>query len=206
MIDWEEAHRRLAKMRDAQARGWAIDEQGTRRILAERARRLARRPVGHVSEDRFQILEFTLAQGSATEEGRDEGEIYGVEARFVREVAPVASLTAVPGAPRFIGGLVTLRAQILAAIDLRPLLDLATDASFPLDRLIVLGVEDAPVGVLASRILGVRYIAGSDVTPALPTLTGTRRKYLKGIAAAHTALLDAGLLLSDPDLVVQAQT
>jgi purine-binding chemotaxis protein CheW len=202
MIDWEAAHRRLAEMRDAQAGGWAIDEQAKRAILSERARRLARRPASQVSEDRLQILEFTLAPGSATE----EGEIYGVESRFVREVAPVASLTAVPGAPRFIGGLVTLRAQILAAIDLRPLLDLAADAAFSLDRLIVLGVDDAPVGILANRILGVRDIAQSDLAPALPTMTGTRRKYLKGITAEQTALLDAGLLLSDPDLVVQVET
>jgi len=60
-------------------------------------------------------------------------------------------------------------------------------------------------GILADAILGVRRISLAEIQPSLPTLTGIREKYLKGITPERTVILDAGKLLADEEIVVQEQ-
>ena len=178
------------------------DARETKRILAERARTLAHVPtIPAAAGTRLQFLEFTLTRAAGAS---SVGETYGIETAHIREVVPAGVLTPVPGTPTFIGGVMTLRAQILVVVDLRPLFDLSRDHSDHLDRVIVLGAEDGQVGLLAAQILGVRDLPASDLEPSLPTLTGMRAKYLKGISKSRTAVLDAGKLLADQDIIVQA--
>ena len=202
MIDWQEIHDRLAKIREIQDLGWVVDGYEKKRILAERARNLAYVPtIPAAAGTRIQFLEFTLTRAAGAS---SVGETYGIETSYIREVVPARALTPVPGTPTFIGGIVTLRAQILVVVDLRPLFDLPRGNSDHLDRVIVLGAEDGQVGFLAAQILGVRELPAGDLEPSLPTLTGMRAKYLKGISKSRTAVLDAGKLLADQDIIVQA--
>jgi hypothetical protein len=55
---------------------------------------------------------------------------------------------------------------------------------------------------LADSIIGVKTIPLSTLQRSLPTLRGVREKYLMGISAGHTIVLDANKLLNDTDLVV----
>lgn len=202
MIDWQEIHDRLARIREVQDLGWVVDGHERKRILAERARNLAHVPaIPAAAGTRIQFLEFTLARAAGASA---VGETYGIETAYIGEVVPARALTPVPGTPAFIGGIVTLRAQILVVVDLRPLFDLSRDNSDHLDRVIVLGAEDGQVGILAAQILGVRELPAGDLEPSLPTLTGMRAKYLKGISKSRTAVLDARKLLADQDIIVQA--
>ena len=50
-----------------------------------------------------------------------------------------------------------------------------------LNKVIVLQSGNMVFGMLADAILGVRRIALAEIQPALPTLTGIREKYLKGM-------------------------
>jgi purine-binding chemotaxis protein CheW len=50
---------------------------------------------------------------------------------------------------------------------------------------------------------GTRQIAQGSLQEALPTLSGIREKYLKGITADGVVVLDGGKLLADASLVVQ---
>lgn len=61
------------------------------------------------------------------------------------------------------------------------------------------------VGILADTIHGVRRIPLGDLQPSLPTLTGVRAEYLKGITGGRLIVLDADKLLSDPKNVVQEE-
>src|SRR5215217_3577514 len=53
---------------------------------------------------------------------------YGVDARLVREVLPLAGYTPLPGTPPFVLGLINLRGRLLAALDIRPLLGSAANS------------------------------------------------------------------------------
>jgi purine-binding chemotaxis protein CheW len=60
-------------------------------------------------------------------------------------------------------------------------------------------------GILADEILGVQDILLGDLQPSLPTLTGIREEYLKGITREHVVLLDADKLLSDKNIMVREE-
>jgi purine-binding chemotaxis protein CheW len=60
-------------------------------------------------------------------------------------------------------------------------------------------------GVLADAVLGVRRVPVAGIQPSLPTLTGIREQYLKGVTHERTIVLDAQKLLADEKIVVQEQ-
>jgi purine-binding chemotaxis protein CheW len=57
-------------------------------------------------------------------------------------------------------------------------------------------------GILSDAILGVRSIPLDSIQPSLPTLTGIRAAYLKGVTSDRLVILDAGALLADRKLIV----
>jgi purine-binding chemotaxis protein CheW len=58
------------------------------------------------------------------------------------------------------------------------------------------------LGILADAILGVRSLALEELQPALPTLTGIRAEYLKGITKQPLVVLDVEKILSDEKILV----
>jgi purine-binding chemotaxis protein CheW len=49
----------------------------------------------------------------------------------------------------------------------------------------------------------MRHISTAALQTSLPTLTGARQKYLRGVTAERVAVLDAQRLLTDDALVVR---
>lgn len=164
------------------------------RILEERARAAAKPPVKPDDAERIEILAFSLG-----------GEIYGVETCHVREVCQLKDLTAMPCTPPFIAGVMNLRGQILAIVDLRKFFDLPARGLTELNRVIVLCDGDNELGLLADSVDGVRPVAAPDLQEGLPALTGIRERFLKGITGQMLAVLDGRLLLADAGLKVNEQ-
>jgi purine-binding chemotaxis protein CheW len=59
--------------------------------------------------------------------------------------------------------------------------------------------------VLADVIVGVRSIRVESLQPSLPTLTGIRAEYLKGVTAERLVVLDLERLLADPKIIVNEE-
>lgn len=162
-------------------------------ILRERALALAR-PLtnGSVAQDgRLELLEFRLAS-----------ERYAVESRFVQEVHPLRDLTPLPGTPPFVPGIVNVRGQILPVYDLKKLFDLPEPGLTDLHRVLHVRGHDMELGLLADIIVSVRLIETHRLQASLPTLTGIRADYLKGITDDRVVVLDLDRILSDPKIVV----
>ena len=68
--------------------------------------------------------------------------------------------------------------------------------------MIILGNGAIEFGVLADSVIGVRRILAESIQAPLPTLTGVRAEYLKGVTADRLAVLDAVRLLADPAINV----
>jgi purine-binding chemotaxis protein CheW len=194
-IDWQEVRRRLDAFREALEETWTPDPQQAERILEARTRALARPPAGTtVVTEGPELIEFTLA-----------GERYAFESPWVREVTPLENLTPLPCTPPFVLGIVNLRGEILSVVDLRRFFDLPEKALTDRDRILVLESGPMRFGILADAVLGIRSIPLAAMQSSLPTLTGIREKYLKGVTPERTVLLDAEKLLADPGMVVQEQ-
>jgi purine-binding chemotaxis protein CheW len=166
----------------------------TEQILRTRAQALAREPAKHVVEPMLDLVEFQLAN-----------EHYAIETAFLREVQPLKDLTPVPCTPAFVRGIINVRGQILTVLDLKIFFDLRDEGIHDLHKVLIVQGADMELGILADDVTGNRSIPLRALQPALPTLTGVRAEYLKGITAERLVVLDISRILSDQRIVVQEQ-
>jgi chemotaxis signal transduction protein len=123
--------------------------------------------------DLDQLLKSRSALAPAPEQGprllvfRAGGEYYGLHMEHVREVERVGRVTAVPGAPAFVKGLVNLRGEILPLPDLGALLGHAA-APEAAGRLVVAQAapDEPPVALLVEELNGLAPLREESVAPA----------------------------------------
>ncbi len=195
MIDWPAIQRQVENARRNTEAGWKPSAEEKKRILRERAQAVAR-PAGQpaAEQDRLIAVLFSLA-----------AETYAIELPFVREVQPLREFTPLPCTPPFVLGIASMRGQIRSIIDLRYFFELPVASLSDLSKLIILRHGEMEFGVLADEVLGVQTLLRDELQTGLPTLTGIRETYLKGITRDHIVLLDGGRILSDKSLIVQEQ-
>jgi purine-binding chemotaxis protein CheW len=97
------------------------------------------------------------------------------------------------------------RGQVLAIVDLRKFFELPARGLTELSRVIVLRGSNSELGLLADTIEGVRTVIVSDLQEGLPTLTGIRERFLKGVTGQMLAVLEGGRLLMDASLKINEQ-
>jgi purine-binding chemotaxis protein CheW len=112
------------------------------------------------------------------------------------------AFTPLPCTPSFVLGIINIRSQILSVIDLKKFFDLPDRGLTDLNKVIVVHDDRMTFGILADAVLAVRSIPLDDMQPSLPTLTGIREAYLKGVTSERLVILDAGKLLADTTLIV----
>lgn len=194
-IDWSEVRSRVESTRAALERGWSPGPDETKKILKARAERLARQPTpGQELEEVIEVIEFVLAH-----------ERYAIETAYVREVYPLRNFTPLPCTPPFVLGIVNVRGQIVSVVDIKKFFDLPEKGLTDLNKVLILRSGSMEFGVLADLVHGSRVVALRELKPSLPTLTGIRGEYLRGVTADSTVILDAVKLLSDPKIVVHEQ-
>ena len=137
------------------------------------------------------MVEFRLAK-----------ERYALESRWVQEVCPLKELTPLPCTPPFVLGIVNVRGRILPVLDLKNFFDLPEQGLTDLRRLILVRGDDLELGLLADDIVGVRSLPMDSLQLSLPTLTGIRSDYLKGVTAERLVVLDLARILADPKIIV----
>lgn len=189
--DWNALRRRIDTLAETAQRGSSLPADQQRAILRARARALAREAAPATADEVVEVVQFQLAH-----------ETYGIETRYVREVCPLETFTPVPGTPAFVLGITNLRGQILSIVDLKPFFDLPVKGLTELDKIIVLRDEHMEFGILADSVAGVRSVPLGALQGSLPTLTGRRQDYLKGVTPERLVILDAARILADPKMVV----
>lgn len=194
VIDWNEVHRRLEQARAALEQGFEPASEEKRKILKARAKALAQTPRDETVGESIEVVVFSLAH-----------ETYGIESPYVREVYPLKDLTPLPCTPPFVVGIINVRGQITSVIDLKKFFDLPEKGLTDLNKVIITRSDSMEFGILADAILGVRAIPLQDIQPSLPTLTGIRAEYLKGVTHERLVILDVEKILSDRKLVVHEE-
>lgn len=190
-IDWDEIHRRVDSAGAALENGSALAAEERQCILKRRAAILALEPEAETIGDSIEIVEFLLTN-----------EHYGMASQFISEVYPLKDLTPLPGVPSFVLGLVNVRGRILSVIDLKKFFEMPDKGLSDLNKVIIIENETMAFGILADAIIGVRNIKVSTIGPPLPTLTGIREEYLKGVTGERVVILDAARILADKNIVV----
>lgn len=162
--------------------------------LILQARALAQVPVEPVDTEYIEVVTFVLAY-----------ETYGIETVYVSEVHPLKDLTQLPCTPPFVAGIINVHGQVLSVIDIRTFFDLPAKGLSDLNKVIIISNGAMEFGILADAILDVRNIPLREMLPSLPTLTGIRENYLRGITPDRLIILDAISLLTDPGIIVHEE-
>ena len=132
-------------------------------------------------------------------------ERHALENRHVREVYPLKNLTPVPCTPSFVLGIVNVRGRITPVIDIKKFFDLPDQGLTDLHRIILVRGDGIELGLLADVIVGVRTLPVDRLQASLPTLTGIRADYLKGVTADRLVVLDLDRILADPKIIVHEE-
>ncbi len=189
---WQEVRQRLSRAEAKLNATLNRSHEENSRLMAERARSLAMPLTQQQSErETIHLVEFRLAE-----------ETYALEGRFISEVYPLHTFTSIPGTPPFVLGIINIRGHIYSIIDLKVFFELPSKGLNDLTRVIILHNEDMAFGILAEEVLGARDLFTHQIQPPLPTLTGIRNEYLRGIAEDRLIVLDAEKLLTSANIVV----
>ncbi len=166
-----------------------------RRILRERARKLARKPDSEEARGALlEVIEFGLAD-----------ERYAIEVEFVKEVCLLKDLTPVPCTPSFILGIINVRGQVISVTDVRDFFDLPKKETTESSRVLILNNRAMELGILAESVTGQRKIPLDSVQSNMPALTGIREHYIKGVTSDRLVIINGDKLLSDDNIVVHQE-
>ncbi|HWQ35671.1 MAG TPA: chemotaxis protein CheW [Blastocatellia bacterium] len=195
-IDWNIIHQRLRLAEQALAeQSAALTPEEQHGILRTRAQKLARAPLQQTAEEtQLEVIEFRMA-----------GERCAIETAWVREVWPLRELTPVPCTPPFVRGVINVRGRIVSVIEPGRFFGLQSGGLTDLNKAIILHSPQMEFGLLADEIIGVRAVPVNALQPELPTLTGLRADYLRGVTGDGLVILAADRLLSDPNLIVREE-
>jgi len=95
--------------------------------------------------------------------------------------------------------------RILPVIDIKKLFGLAEQGLTDLHRIVLIRGHGLELGLLADVIVGTRSLRADGLQPSLPTLTGIRADYLRGVNEERLVVLDLDRILTDPSLIVHEE-
>jgi purine-binding chemotaxis protein CheW len=127
-----------------------------------------------------------------------DGHVFGTPVPKIQEVIQSQEMTRVPLAPEVVSGMINLRGQIVAAIDLRRRLGLPDRPSGQMPMNVVVRTNDGAVGLLVDEVGDVIEVDESTLESPPETLQGFAREVVKGVYKLSGRLL----LALDIDRVV----
>ncbi len=119
-------------------------------------------------------------------------ELYGVPLDQLREVAKLAHLRRVPGAPSSVAGLVNLRGEIICALDARAILASAPANPSETPFVVALRGFGDPIGLVVDAISDIYSVFPDEIGPPPVTWPAERAVCCIGTAAVPAGLM--GLL------------
>lgn len=127
-------------------------------------------------------------------------ERYGISIQNVIDIIGVQDITAVPGQPDYVQGVINLRGQIIPTMDVR-----IRFQKKPLDYsdrtcIVVVDLKGVSVGIIVDKVLEVQNIDSEVISPPPQAGELVRNSYISGISKLDDTvimLLDCKRLLKD---------
>ena len=117
-------------------------------------------------------------------------EEFGVEISQVREIVRFIHITPVPRALSFVEGVVNLRGQILAVIDLARRLNLKANPRSDKTRIVVVEIEGSTIGMIVDEVAEVLRLDTEHIDKTPELIAGEfQQQYLKGVGKLENRLI-----------------
>jgi purine-binding chemotaxis protein CheW len=126
-------------------------------------------------------------------------EIYGTEILRVREIIGVQDITRVPDTRPFLKGVINLRGQVIAVVDLRLKLGMEEVEYTEETCIIIVDVDGTMVGMIGDKVDEVVDLSADVIEPPPQFGQGTESSYVLGMGRAGERiiiLLDADKALA----------
>jgi purine-binding chemotaxis protein CheW len=137
----------------------------------------------HMADDIRAVEELQLVVFSL---GREE---FAVEVTQVREIMRMEEITRMPKSPPFVEGIINLRGQIIAVVDLARRLNLESAERGIDTRIIVVEAEEIKVGMIVDSVSEVLRISTEEVESNPTMITDMSVAYLQGVVKHDNRLI-----------------
>lgn len=117
------------------------------------------------------------------------GATYALRSDDIQQLEMVASPTPVPSAPHFVDGVVSVRGQVIPAVNLRARFGFPRVAHDVRSRLVIVRSAGRTVGLLVDGAREFATIAPDSIKPLPEGLGGISGRYLRGVAHQQDRLL-----------------
>jgi purine-binding chemotaxis protein CheW len=170
-------------------------KEAEKALLKERALDLAKPEIIAEQEATLEVAVFALGE-----------QLYGFETGKTREIYSVSEITMLPSVPQFYTGIVNIRGQIVALIDLKQFFGLASsqDAN-AMTKAIIAERQGMTLGFLADKALSSQRIKLSAIQPAEAVLSGIDTRYLQGLTNDRITIIDIDQIFLDPRIYVDEE-
>jgi len=128
--------------------------------------------------EEMQLVVFSL--------GREE---FAVEVTQVREIMRMEEITRMPKSPHFVEGIINLRGQIIAVVELAKRLNLEGGERDSDTRIIVVEAEDIKVGMIVDSVSEVLRVDAEEVEPSPTLATDISSAFLEGVVKKDNRLI-----------------
>ena len=130
-------------------------------------------------------------------------EEFGVEIGAVREIIRTGAITPIPDSPEFIKGVINVRGEIVATIDLKTRFFSRTKKDVESKHILITAQENNLFGLMVGEVTEVLRVPATGIKPAPELVTKVQQKYLSGVLALDNRLiilLDLAKVLSVEEL------
>lgn len=134
-------------------------------------------------------------------------EEFGIDINNVREVLKMLPVTSLPHSDHSIEGVINIRGSIIPVVNLCRRLDLPELSLTDDTRIIVVEIEDEPMGLIVDKVTEVLNLSLNDIQQASSGVMGVNTSFLDGVANLENRLvllLGVGNLLSSNDSELMA--
>jgi purine-binding chemotaxis protein CheW len=143
-----------------------------------------------MSGDQIQIVIFSI-----------KDQLFGFEISQVERILRYAAPTPLPDAPDFLEGVVPYGDGIVPVVDLRKRLGTNPEIGEQ-TRVIILHIDDQPVGVLVDHVLKVHRLDAATISAPPAIVRGLAAEYIVGLLSRDdetVVMLNAGRLFNSTE-------
>ncbi|MBI5417433.1 chemotaxis protein CheW [Candidatus Poribacteria bacterium] len=123
-----------------------------------------------IKEEKIKIASFLL-----------DTEWYALPIYDIKEILLYRKITPIPGTPNFLLGVINMRGNIVAVVDLREFFELSVKEVSIDSKIIVLEIENKTLGIIVDFLGEVIDVNSTSIQTNLSGLTDKKAEYIKGI-------------------------
>ncbi len=178
-------------------------------------------PHGQLTQESLDLLEARTERFAAEKSSGATEEMSGGEESFVcfrmadqsiavplstvREVVPVTTITSVPGAPPHLLGLMRLRGQVLALVNLRRFWQVDVVGHSDSDMAVIVEADGVDFGIICAEVEGLTTIRADERREVPPNTAPRLAESLLGLARREIMLVSPRHLVAQTGFVVDLQ-